>query len=168
MASKPTNDFIRELNVKEGETITMDCPICKGVKKFTATNRDGLILYNCYRNSCDVKGATLTPMLVDTIKNKIQGIEETVEPKRFEMPEFITDGNNAYVQRFKRRWDLNIELLYDCKSQRAVFPIHKNGRVVDAIGRALYNAQPKWYKYGGTAKYYSYCIKPSQSIAVVV
>ena len=40
MASKPTNDFIRELNVKEGETITMDCPICKGVKKFTATNRD--------------------------------------------------------------------------------------------------------------------------------
>ncbi len=59
------------------------------------------------------------------------------------MPEYITDGNNAYVQRFKRRWDLNIELLYDCKSQRAVFPIYKNGRVVDAIGRALYNAQPK-------------------------
>ena len=168
MVSKPTNDFIRGLDVKEGETITIDCPICNGVKKFTATNKDGLILYNCYRNSCDVKGATLTPMLVETIKNKVQGIEETVEPKRFEMPEYITDGNNAYVQRFKRRWDLNIELLYDCKSQRAVFPIHKNGRVVDAIGRALYNAQPKWYKYGGTAKYYSYCIKPSQSIAVVV
>ena len=79
-------------------------------------------------------------MLVETIKNKIQGVEEKVTPKKFEMPEYITDGNNAYVQRFKRRWDLNIELLYDCKSQRAVFPIYKNGRVVDAIGRALYNA----------------------------
>ncbi len=42
----------------------------------------GLIIYNCYRNSCDVKGATLTNMLVDTIKNKIQGVEEKVEPKR--------------------------------------------------------------------------------------
>ena len=80
MINKPTNDFIRRLDVKEGETITIDCPICDGVKKFTATNKDGLILYNCYRNSCDVKGATLTPMLVETIKNKIQGIEETVEP----------------------------------------------------------------------------------------
>lgn len=168
MVNKPSNDFIRRLDVKEGETITLDCPICDGVKKFTATNKEGLIIYNCYRNSCDVKGATMTPMLVDTIKNKIQGVEERVTPKKFEMPEFITDGNNAYVQRFKRRWGLNIEVLYDCKSQRAVFPIHKNGRVVDAIGRALYNAQPKWYKYGGAAKYYSYCIKPSKSVAVVV
>ena len=168
MVNKPSNDFIRRLDVKEGETLTLDCPICNGVKKFTATNKDGLIIYNCYRNSCDVKGATLTPMLVETIKNKIQGKEEKVETKKFEMPEYITDGNNGYVQRFKRRWDLNIELLYDCKSQRAVFPIYKNGRVIDAIGRALYNAQPKWYKYGGAAKYYSYCIRPSKSIAVVV
>ena len=168
MVNKPSNDFIRRLDVKEGETLTLDCPVCNGVKKFTATNKDGLIIYNCYRNSCDVKGATLTPMLVETIKNKIQGKEEIVETKKFEMPEYITDGNNAYVQRFKRRWDLNIELLYDCKSQRAVFPIYKNGRVIDAIGRALYNAQPNWFKYGWAAKYYSYCIRPSKSIAVVV
>ena len=79
MVNKPTNDFIRGLDVKEGETLTLDCPICNGVKKFTATNKDGLIIYNCYRNSCDVKGATLTPMLVETIKNKIQGKEEIVE-----------------------------------------------------------------------------------------
>ena len=168
MVNRPSNDFIRRLDVKEGETITLDCPICDGVKKFTATNKEGLIIYNCYRNSCDVKGATMTPMLVETIKNKIQGVEERVAPKKFVMPEFITDGNNAYVQRFKRRWDLNIELLYDCKSQRAVFPIYKNGRVVDAIGRALYDAHPKWYKYGKMGKYYSHCINPCKKIAVVV
>ena len=69
-------------------------------------------------------------------------------PKKFVMPEYITDGNNAYVQRFKEGWDLNIELLYDCKDSRAVFPIYNNGRLVDAIGRALYNAHPKWYSTG--------------------
>ena len=168
MVNRPTNDFIKNLNIKEGETVTLDCPICNGVKKFTATNKEGLILYNCYRNSCDVKGATITNMLAETVKNKIQGIEEAIEPKKFTMPEYITDGNNAYVQRFTRRWDLNVNLMYDVKSRRAVFPIYKNGRIIDAIGRALYNAQPKWYKYGGSAKYYSYCIRPSKGIAVVV
>tara|TARA_X000001388_G_scaffold19898_1_gene13159 strand:- start:563 stop:1351 length:789 start_codon:yes stop_codon:yes gene_type:complete len=168
MVHTPTNDFIRNLNIKEGETLTMDCPICNGVKKFTATNKEGLVLYNCYRNSCDVKGATITNMLAETVKNKIQGKEEKVEQKKFEMPEYITDGNNSYVQRFIRRWDLNINLMYDVKNKRAVFPIYKNGRLIDAIGRALYNAQPKWYKYGGMAKYYSYCINPSKSVSVVV
>jgi len=84
------------------------------------------------------------------------------------MPERITDGDNAYVQRFKRRWDLSIELLYDCKDSRAVFPIYSNGRLVDAIGRALYNSQPKWYRYGGDAKQYTHRISDCKSVAVVV
>ena len=168
MVHKPSKEFLEELGLKEGETITIDCPVCNGVKKFSASNKEGLILYNCYRNSCDVKGASMTPLLVETIKNKIQGIEEVEKDRKFEMPEYITDGNNSYIQRFRRRWDLRVELLYDCKSNRAVFPIYQNGRIVDAIGRALFDAQPKWYKYGGKAKYYSYCINPSESIAVVV
>ena len=60
-----------------------------------------------------MKGATITNMLAETVKNKIQGKEEKVEQKKFEMPEYITDGNNSYVQRFIRRWDLNINLMYD-------------------------------------------------------
>ena len=44
MVHTPTNDFIRNLNIKEGEPLTMDCPICNGVKKFTATNKEGLVL----------------------------------------------------------------------------------------------------------------------------
>ena len=84
------------------------------------------------------------------------------------MPEHITDGDNAYIQRFRSRWDLMADVFYDVKDKRAVFPIYKNGRLVDAIGRALYDAYPKWYKYGKAGKYYSYCIKPCKKIAVVV
>ena len=166
--NKVDNEFIKTLDVKEGQTVTLDCPVCKGVKKFTATNQDGLILYNCYRNSCSVRGATMTPMLVSTIQNKIKGIEDTVKHEKFEMPEYITDGDNSYVQRFRSRWDLRIDLLYDVKTKRAVFPIYKNGRLIDAIGRALYDAQPKWLRYGGLAKYYSHVVKPCRKIAVVV
>tara|TARA_B100001250_G_C19797218_1_gene789337 strand:- start:1211 stop:2008 length:798 start_codon:yes stop_codon:yes gene_type:complete len=168
MVHEPSREFIEGLGVKEGESVTIDCPVCNGIKKFSVTNQEGLLLYNCYRNSCDIKGAHLTPMLVDTIKNKIQGLEEVEKDRKFEMPEYITDGNNSYIQRFRRRWNLRVELMYDVKSKRAVFPIYQNGRIIDAIGRALFNAQPKWYKYGGKAKHYSYCINPCESIAVVV
>ena len=48
--------FLEELDLEEGKTLTMDCPVCKGKKKFTATRVEDAILYNCFRNSCMVKG----------------------------------------------------------------------------------------------------------------
>ena len=68
MPNLPSRDFLQNLDIKEGETINMDCPKCDGVKKFSVSNLDGMLLYNCYRASCDVKGSFLTNMLVDTIK----------------------------------------------------------------------------------------------------
>ena len=55
MPSIPSQDFLEGINVKEGESLTLDCPKCNGVKKFSISNQDGLLLYNCYRASCDVK-----------------------------------------------------------------------------------------------------------------
>ena len=71
MPNLPSRDFLQNLDIKEGETINMDCPKCDGVKKFSVSNLDGMLLYNCYRASCDVKGSFLTNMLVDTIKQKL-------------------------------------------------------------------------------------------------
>ena len=53
--------FLEELDLEEGKTLTMDCPVCKGKKKFTATRVDNVILYNCFRNSCTsrVKGKSV-------------------------------------------------------------------------------------------------------------
>ncbi len=168
MPNTPSRSYLEGLDVKEGESINIDCPKCNGVKKFSVSNQDGLILYNCYRASCDVKGSYLTNMLTETIKQRLQGESEGQPHEKFEMPEYITDGDNAYVQRFKSRWNIKIDLLYDVKDKRAVFPIYRNGRLVDAIGRALYDAHPKWYKYGKMGKYYSHCINPCKKIAVVV
>ena len=106
MPNLPSRDFLQNLDIKEGETLTMDCPKCNGVKKFSISNLDGMLLYNCYRASCDVKGSFLTNMLVDTIKQKLTGEIEGKPHEKFEMPEHITDGDNAYIQRFRSRWDL--------------------------------------------------------------
>ena len=39
MPNLPSRDFLQNLDVKEGETLTMDCPKCNGVKKFSISNR---------------------------------------------------------------------------------------------------------------------------------
>ena len=68
------------------------------------------------------------------------------------------------------RWPiLNHEkLMYDVKSKRAVFPIYDDGRLIDAIGRALDGAIPKWYRYGGIGNYYKRCIGKSNGVYVIV
>ena len=38
-----------KLDVAEGENIRGDCPRCGGKNTFTATKRDGKIIYNCYK-----------------------------------------------------------------------------------------------------------------------
>ena len=45
---------------------------------------------------------------------------------------------------------------YDVKDERVVFPIKHDGRIVDAVGRAVGKKQnPKWYRYTGAADYYT-------------
>ena len=44
--------------------------------------------------------------------------------------------------------------MYDLKDKRAVFPIFHNGVLIDAVGRALAGAEPKWLRYTGKANYF--------------
>ena len=160
--------FLEELDLEEGKTLTMDCPVCKGKKKFTATRVDNVILYNCFRNSCTVKGKRQVGRTVENIKRKMNGHSIPEKIVDFEMPEYFSRDLTA-CEDFIHRWDLSdLKLYYDVKNDRVVFPIHKKGRVVDAIGRSLFdNTAPKWYKYGtppvpfivGTNKYVGFIVE---------
>jgi hypothetical protein len=44
--------------------------------------------------------------------------------------------------------------MYDLKDKRAVFPIFINNVLIDAVGRALAGAEPKWLRYTGKADYF--------------
>ena len=65
---------------------------------------------------------------------------------------------------------MNIQLFYDVKNDRVVFPIVRRGKIIDAIGRSLNpKSLPKWYKYGNNMSYYAYRRdKVDRKVAVVV
>ena len=42
------HNILEGIDVKR-ESHYIDCPKCNGVKKFSISNQDGLLLYNCYR-----------------------------------------------------------------------------------------------------------------------
>ena len=48
---------ISDIDIRTGETKRMNCPACNGYKTFTVTNNMGSLIWNCYKASCDAKGA---------------------------------------------------------------------------------------------------------------
>ena len=85
------------------------------------------------------------------------------------MPDYIVShGYRKEVMNFCELWDIEIDevdLLYDVKESRVVFPIKKDGKIVDATGRSIYNKLPKWKRYGNSDLPYSF---GCGSVAVVV
>jgi DNA primase len=59
-------------------------------------------------------------------------------------------------------------MMYDVKDRRAVFPIRERGVLIDAAGRSLDGATPKWYRYSGRASVFlSVKGRPSGVVVVV-
>ena len=147
------NTLINDLQLRDGETKRMTCPMCNSKEKtFTITNNMGKILWNCYKASCSLSGSKKVHLTSDDIRKSI-GVfaEETVEIP-FELPEYITPhNNNEDVLKFADTYGLDIdttELMYDVKDHRVVFPIVHGGKIVDATGRSLNKRLPKWKRYG--------------------
>ena len=152
-----------------------DCPFCNSKNTFTAETKMGVLKYNCFKLACDVGGRFDTDMTRAElesyfVKPLLESSSDNKELQPFVYPEHITTEGNATMRRFKQRWPVlaGESLMYDVKDKRAVFPIIHNGTVVDAIGRALDGAIPKWYRYGGTADYYVRSMSDRNSVYVVV
>ena len=76
-----------------------------------------------------------------------------------EIPEYVVTPKASHTkyQRYIKRWGIAIgHTMYDVKDERVVFPIKHDGRIVDAVGRAVGKKQHhKWYRYTGEADYYT-------------
>ena len=154
-----------------------DCPFCNSKNTFTAENKMGVLKYNCFKLSCDVGGRFDTDMTRQEmesyfVKPLVETYSDTKE-ETFVYPENVVDSSqvtDGHLRRFVSRWPVleHENLLYDIKDKRAVFPIWRGNTVVDAIGRALDGAIPKWYRYGGTADYYRRSTSSKNGIYVIV
>ena len=153
-------DLINDLYLSNGETKRINCPSCAGFKTFTITSLDGLIIWNCYKASCNAKGATPEIMTRDTLVSRITKPLELVEkrvvplvvPSHFSsfFPEKMVkymDKNNITTAWKEGR----VELFHDVVQDRAVFTIVSGGKAIDAVGRAL-RWGTKWHKYENTGE----------------
>ena len=147
--------FIDDLDLGEGDTVRGDCPDCGGKNTFTANKSGGAVLYNCYKLGCKISGIHTVGMTAADIEARMNDVPKP-KPKAEAMilPEYIVQGGNG-LDVFRDKWDLHDQgLMYDLKDKRAVFPIFINGVLIDAVGRALAGAEPKWLRYTGKANYF--------------
>ena len=143
------HDIIKDIHITVGETKRMNCPTCNGYNTFTITNNMGSLVWNCYKASCNIKGTTRKRMTVDEIKS----VQDFKKGEEFVLPEYVVQSNDNYILKwfYDRSIDSNtVEFFHDVKDNRVVFPIHQNGKTVDAIGRSLGKRLPKWKKYGSS------------------
>ena len=157
-------EYVKQLNVENGASQRLTCPMCRSYKTFTVTNNMGSLLWNCYKASCDVKGTSRVHLSAEDIRN-MKNVSQVVTS--FEMPEYITPRKHQIVD-WCNKWGLDVdalELQYDVKENRVVFPIKDNGRIVDATGRSILNRLPKWKRYGSSDLPFSF---GCGSIAIVV
>jgi len=158
--------FVADLRLKESDRYRGDCPECRGKNTFTATNILGDIKYNCFKLGCTVGGIHGTDMTAAEIHRRLeeQQLQRAYtnikkEKDTMEIPEYVVTPKASHTkyQRYIKRWGIAIgDTMYDVKDERVVFPIKHDGRIVDAVGRAVGKKQhPKWYRYTGEADYYT-------------
>ena len=149
--------FIDDLDLGEGETVRGYCPDCGGKNTFTASKTGGAVLYNCYKLGCKISGVHTVGMTAADIQARMQEIEQDKPKPKVEamvLPEYVVPSGSG-LDTFRDKWDLHDQgLMYDLKDRRAVFPIFNNGVMLDAVGRALAGAEPKWLRYTGKANYF--------------
>ena len=162
------SDFIDGLDLDVGFSYRCNCPQCGGKNTFTVTNDNGNVLYNCYKNSCRVAGAIHRNMDAFTIKAKLMQAsseytadtyEEALQ-ETFKQSPYLTrmkPDSNA-VREFVTKWNLNPDdVLYDIRQDRVVFPVYtRTGNLVDAVGRSIFNRQPKWLRYAASPVPYTH------------
>jgi len=162
-------EYVIDMNLRSGETKRMDCTVCNGTNTFSASNVKGQLLWNCFKASCTVGGKDKTDLCVADISNILSRHDNDTCVVPFNMPIHVVSGiNRPNVIAWADKWGLNAEELdlhYDVKEDRVVFPILHNGKYVDATGRSLSWRKPKWKRYGKNSLPYHY---GHASVAVVV
>ena len=150
--------YVLELDIPIGHTKRLHCPCCKGYKTFTVTNNMGVVVWNCYKASCNISGNTRVNLSVEDIKQT--KVNPLFSPIAFVLPQYIVPHNNRKkLIEFCDTWQLDadaLDLHYDVKEDRVVFPIKDKGQIVDATGRALTSRLPKWKRYGNNNLPYFY------------
>lgn len=173
--------YVESLDLADGQRHRGKCPSCHRGNTFTATNDMGKLIWNCYANSCSLSGTTRINMTVEEIRKRMDsnfkidtdkafaGLN-VAKPTQFVLPESVVKGTKQDIlDEYCNRYGIDsheLSLHYDVKEDRIVFPMFLEGKMVDAIGRAVDSKViPKWKRYGSEADGF---IRGNCTIAVIV
>lgn len=161
-------EFINTLSLEAGQRKTITCPFCNGRNKFTVTQLNGKILWNCFKASCSAKGGVSVGYSLDDIKNR-NFSSPTLKNTR-EIPSVLSHPNNhpkvvSYLKQancYSAFINNLINVRYDPIEDRALFISSDESF---AVGRSLSKRLPKWLTYGNKSKLF---VVGSSEIAVLV
>ena len=160
---------VSDLQLDVGQTKRMNCPNCNGYKTFTVTNEMGNLIWNCYKASCGVSGANKVGLTSSDMKMLLSNTYQKDNTNvTFTFPEYVVPMGNHHdkLKSWLDQWDIEpVDIHYDVREDRAVFPVVHNGAIVDATGRALTKRLPKWKRYGKSTYPYTH---GKGSVAVIV
>jgi hypothetical protein len=152
-------DYVLNLDLHIGQTFRGKCPICFRKNTFTVSNDNGQLVWNCYANSCTVKGKYSVGLRIEDIR-KLLINKEVVNDVPFVLPEWIVK-EHEHIQTFRRQNCIHesVELRFDVRDSRIVFTIMDKDKMVDACGRIFNSSSvhrtPKWKRYGNSRRAYT-------------
>ena len=136
-----------------------DCPSCGGSNTFIANVNNGVILYYCFRASCNLRGKIDYEISVNDFRNiDISSIIKPMEAvgKSWIPPShFVSPLSSQICYKFLNRYRLidfysrHVNLIrYDPKQNRCVFILLYKGECCGAVGRSLdVSSNPRWFIY---------------------
>lgn len=153
-------DIIKQIQMTEGQSRSLDCPFCGGRKKFTISRtEEGLTLWNCYRASCTAKGSYTGRRSIASLRRTLEAkpVMAKVEKRSTPLPaitknirneeaavQFLRDNNclEAYDSGY-------INMRYAPAEKRVLFYTNDEH---GAAGRSLAGHKAKWWSYGDVSK----------------
>ena len=149
---------VQKIKLAEGQHLTTTCPFCGGRNKFTLDRFDGVLVWNCFRASCNAKGSLRGKRDITALKNYVSGTPTQRSVKKLNQLPTMTVSVRKHAPAIKYLAEVNsleayesgkIKVRYLPTENRVLFYTNDG---TGAVGRALDGRLPKWWKYGDTTQ----------------
>ena len=143
-------EIVKTINIREGDTIVIQCPFCGGYKKLAVSKIDGQLKWFCYRASCNGRGIYQGRRSLQASKDYLAKVSKTTAKVK-PLPEITTSVDNHKpaidflksvnsLEAYQNGW---IDVRYAPAEDRVMFYADRG-----AVGRCLKPYGPKWMTYG--------------------
>lgn len=149
--------MVKGISLRANERRSLNCPFCGDTKKkFSIARIDGRIVWNCYRASCNARGAFNTERNQSELKSRLSRSEISLPRKINSIPSILSSvySHPDAVEYLKSVNSLEayndglVHIKYSPSDNRVLF---FNKDKTGAVGRALDKRIPKWWSYGDTS-----------------